>query len=76
MRTKSVKFLCNSAGLWYNTSIRNAKGGYNMPNQERLRETKHHGAVRFPFNIYPPTITQEIALALSASSAVSAAAKR
>lgn len=32
------------------------KGGYNMPNQERLRETKHHGAVRFPFNIYPCTI--------------------
>ena len=27
-----------------------------MPNQERLRETKHHGAVRFPFNIYPCTI--------------------
>ena len=48
--------MCNSAGLWYNTSIRNAKGGYNKPNQERLRETKHHGAVRFPFNIYPCTI--------------------
>ena len=27
-----------------------------MPNQGRLRETKHHGAVRFPFNIYPCTI--------------------
>lgn len=27
-----------------------------MQNQECLRETKHHGAVRFPFNIYPCTI--------------------
>ena len=27
-----------------------------MQNQASLRETKHHGAVRFPFNLYPCTI--------------------
>lgn len=27
-----------------------------MNNQSSLQETKHHGAVRFPFNIYPCTI--------------------
>lgn len=27
-----------------------------MKNQSALQETKHHGAVRFPFNIYPCTI--------------------
>ena len=27
-----------------------------MQNQASLRETKHHGAVRFAFNLYPCTI--------------------
>lgn len=27
-----------------------------MNNHSSLQETKHHGAVRFPFNIYPCTI--------------------
>ncbi len=27
-----------------------------MHNQASLRETKQHGAVRFPFNLYPCTI--------------------
>ena len=27
-----------------------------MQNRASLRETKHHGAVRFPFNLYPCTI--------------------
>lgn len=27
-----------------------------MNNHSFLQETKHHGAVRFPFNIYPCTI--------------------
>ena len=27
-----------------------------MQNQASLQETKQHGAVRFPFNLYPCTI--------------------
>ena len=27
-----------------------------MDNRSSLQETKHHGEVRFPFNIYPCTI--------------------
>ena len=27
-----------------------------MNNHSSLQETKHHGTVRFPFNIYPCTI--------------------
>ena len=30
-----------------------------MPNEEKLRETKQHGAAWFPFNIYPCTIPKD-----------------
>ena len=30
-----------------------------MAKQERLREAKQHGAVWFPFNIYPCTIPKD-----------------
>ena len=36
-----------------------------MQNQASLQETKQHGAVRFPFNLYPCTIPgdfQQVAL--------------
>ena len=30
-----------------------------MKNQPSLQETKQHGAVRFPFNLYPCTIPED-----------------
>ena len=30
-----------------------------MQNQASLQETKQHGAVRFPFNLYPCTIPED-----------------
>ena len=42
-----------------------------MQKQVSLRETKQHGAVRFPFNIYPCTIPGDFSSPPRSSAAAS-----